>query len=1177
MLVTYFRVKNELKNNYFFTLNHDKSMRKNHHLQETWGHSYRLLRLNKIPLAMKLTLFLIITSINTAYAIHSYAQEATLSLNIESRKITEVLDQIEKQSEFRFYYNSKIVNVNRVVSVKVNNKAVFTVLNELFSNSDVDYKVIDKDIILTPKEKENNMAVEQQQNYVTGTITDAVTGEALPGVNVQIKGSITGTISNINGEYTINITENDPVLVFSFIGYTKEEVSIKGRKTINITLKEDIREMDEIVVIGYGTVKRANLGGAVATADAKTFQSRPVVNAANALQGEIPGLTIIRTGGGPGSTPTIRVRDVSAIHDKAGTPLILIDGAEGDLNMINASDIENVSVLKDGTAAIYGSRAADGVILITTKNGKREQKLRVTLDASYSFKTPALLKKPANLYQHAVMALEIRDGSFPVEYTEDELELIRQNSDKIIPAGTAWGRWGDKYPKFYKNQDWNDMMIGNGSLQNYNVSFSGGGSKYSYLISLGYQYEDGILKFGKDNYKRYSVRAKSNIEIIKNLNYDLNLSYEAGDQNYSSHINKEQNIWELIYKTRSWTPMYNPAGSFYTFEGFVNPAQALVDGGETTKTSGNFTFNNSLTWKVIDGLNIIGRAVIRKSDADEYSSMKYIEYSYWDNEYGGRNWTPNSAERNYSKTLYKNFTAYADYKKTFGKHDVGAMAGAANESANYDKFWAKRVNFDQQVSMPINLGSPKDQDASGEGNAWTINSYFFRVNYGFDNKYLIEGTLRADACSRFAPGSRWGYFPGANIVWRLGEEEFMKKLNVFNDLKFRASYGEMGNQSGIGHYDFVELINIDKEYYPFGNGQRGQMANKSNMVSSSRTWETVVSKNLGVDFSILDNRLYGSFDYFWKKNKDMLISITYPSVLGINAPTTNSGELKVNGWELVLGWRDRIGEFHYSVRASLSDAQNKMTKRIGNDLITHGHNKIPLNYPMSSYFGYVFDGIIQNEEELAEYKARFPKHSVIQSKIRVGDAKYKDLDNDGNLTALGDGTPGAGDMVYLGNTNPRYNFGINLSAEYKGFDFSAFINGVGKRTIVLDGDASKPFNAPWYQSAEYWYGKTWTPERTNARFPEISNDNDRKGYNYAVSTNTRHNIAFARLKNIQLGYSIPKSYTQKLKMEKVRVYFSGEDIFEIHNAPGGWDPEDGGGFVSYPFARNFSFGINVTF
>ncbi|MFV0420340.1 MAG: SusC/RagA family TonB-linked outer membrane protein [Dysgonomonas sp.] len=1150
-------------------------MRKIYHLQQTWGYCDRFLKLYKIPLTMKLSLVLFILSINIAFSAHSYAQQVTISLDIKNKKVADVLDEIEKQSEFRFYYNNKLVDVDRVVSVKTNKKAIFSILDELFSKNDVEYKVIDKDVILVEKDKSyaQGQGIFQQQINITGVIRDQ-NGETLPGVSVVLKNTTIGTVTDVDGRYSISVPDQNSVLVFSMIGFIKQEETVGNRHSIDILLKEDVREMDEVVVIGYGTVKRANLGGAVATADSKVFQSRPVQNAANALQGEVPGLTVIRSSGAPGSSPTIRIRDISSIN--GGSPLVLIDGAEGNLATINPADIENISVLKDGTAAIYGARAADGVVLITTKNANKNQKLKVTFDAYYSIKKPALLKKPASLYQHAVMALEITDGSFPIEYTQDELQLILDGSDKVIPSGTEWGRWGNKYPKFYKDQNWNKHIIGNGNIQNYNVSLSGSGDKYTYLVSMGYQREEGLPKYGIDTDKRYFVRAKSNIEIVKNLDYDLNVSYEASSRDYSSGIGQGQNIWELIYKTRSWAPMYNPEGNFYTFEGFDNPAQVLEEAGESNRTTGNFTFNNQLRWQVVDGLNLIGRAVVRKSDADEYIVQKMLYSHNWENENHRIARSPNSAERNYGKTLSKNFTLYGEYKKTFAeKHDLGLMIGGAHESADYDKFWAKRINFDQQISMPVSLGSPKDQDAASEGNAWTINSFFSRLNYGFAGKYFIEGTLRADGCSRFDPDKRWGYFPGVNATWRISDESFVKQLNIFSDLKIRGSYGEMGNQSGIGPYDFIELINISRSYYPFGQGVRGQLANQSNLVSKSRTWETIRSTNIGTDFSFLDNRLYGSFDYFWKTNKNMLISITYPSVLGISAPSTNSGELKINGWEIILGWRDQIGDFRYSVRASLSDAQNEVAKRIGNSIIGYGNNRTPVGYPMDSYFGYVFDGIIQNEQELAEYKSRFPNSGTVQDKaITVGDAKYKDLNNDGNLTAYADGD---GDLVYLGNTNPRYNFGINLSAEYKGFDLGAFFQGVGKRTMFLEGDARMPFAAPWYQSAEYWYGKTWTPERTDAKYPAISNTGVRKNYNYYISTNTKHNVAYVRLKNLQVGYTIPKKHTQKLKLEKVRVYFSGEDLFEIHNAPGGWDPEDGGSFTSYPFARNYSLGINVVF
>lgn len=1007
---------------------------------------------------------------------------------------------------------------------------------------------------------------------ITGKVTDT-NGEPIIGANVSTKGTTLGTITDMNGSFLLDVP-SETVISISYIGYLTQEVKVKQQTSLNIVLKEDTQALEEVVVVGYGTVKRANLGGAVATADAKAFEARPVQNAVTALQGEVPGLTITRSGGGaPGAETTMKIRDVSSIN--GGTPLVLIDGAEGDINLINPSDIENVSVLKDGTAAIYGARASDGVVLITTKSGKRNQKTTVSFDAYYSVKTPALLKKTASLLQHAEMALEITDGSFPIEYTKEDLELIRQNSDQIL-TGVEWGRWGNIYPKFFKNQDWNDIVIGNGNMQNYNVNISGGGERYSYLVSLGHQREEGLPKFGEDLNKRYFVRAKSSIEIFKNLTYDLNLAYEASNRDYSSGLTEGQNIWELIYKTRSWTPLRNPAGNFYTFEGFDNPAQVLEEGGMANKTTGNVTVNNQLRWNVIDGLDLVGQAVIRKYDFDENVTNKIVYSRNWEDVNHRTARTPNNAERRYSKTLSKNFTLYADYKKNFNDlHDLSIMVGTSHESQNYDKFTAKRINFDQQENMSLQLGGSENQSAWSEGNAWTINSFFSRVNYTFKNRYIIEGTLRADGSSRFDPDHRWGYFPGVNAAWRLGEEGFMKNLNLFDDLKVRASYGEMGNQSGIGLYDYIQLISLNSDYYPFGGGTKGQMAKSGNIVSTSRTWETIQTTNIGLDFATLKNRLYGSFDYFWKENKNMLIPKTYPSMLGADAPSTNSGHLSIRGWEVALGWRDQINDFSYSVRFNLSDARNQVVERVGSNLIKLGLNETPTDYPLNSFFGYEFDGIIQDEQELKDYIARFP-NGGIPGDLSVGDAKYKDLDGDGKLSVLGDGKEGSGDVKYLGDKNPRYNFGMNLSAAYKGFDFSAFIQGVGRRTMFLEGEASKPMAEAWFQSAAYWYGKTWTAERTDAQYPAITSTSKR-GYNYYYSTNTKHNVGYARLKNLQLGYTIPSSVTAKIGLQKLRVYFSGEDLFEIHNTPGGWDPEEDGQITSYPFARNYSFGVNVVF
>ena len=1125
----------------------------------------------KTPIIMKSLFFAcLIGSAGLAQATNTYAQTTTVSLHVENQTVGDVLQQIESKTGFSFFYNNRHVDLNRRVSVSMNETNIFKILDAVFEGTDVAYQVVDNRIVLS-KRNESLPLVQQSSRKITGTVLDA-TGMPVIGANVMVKGTTNGTITDMDGKFSLDVKEGE-TLVVSYIGFSNQEIKVGNQTNLSIAMKEDAEALDELVVVGYGTVKRANLGGAVSTTDSKTFASRPIQNAASALQGEVPGLTITRSGGAPGSDMTMKVRDVSSIN--GGTPLVLIDGAEGNINMINPSDIENISVLKDGSAAIYGARASDGVILITTKSGKRNQKTTVAFDAYYSIKTPALLRKPANLLQHAEMALEITDGSFPIEYTEDELDLIRQNSDLVL-TDVEWGRWTG-YPKFYKNQDWNEMLIGNGNMQNYNINISGGGERYSYMLSLGHQREEGIPKYGEDTNKRYFVRAKSSIEIFKNLTYDLNLAYEASNRDYSSGLTEGQNIWELIYKTRSWAPMYNPSGTFYTFEGFDNPAQVLEEGGMVNKTTGNVTVNNQLKWDIFDGLQLVGQAVIRKYDQDENVTNKKIINYDWDNNEVREKRTPNSAERRYQKTLSKNFTLYADYKKNFSdKHDLSIMVGTSHESENYDKFSAKRINFDQQENMSLQLGSSQDQSAWSEGNQWTINSFFSRVNYTFANKYVIEGTIRADGSSRFDPDHRWGWFPGVNAAWRLGEEDFMKKLGWFEDLKVRASYGEMGNQSGIGLYDYIQLISLSSDYYPFGTGVKGMMATSGNIVSTSRTWETIQTTNVGLDFATLGNRLYGAFDYFWKENKNMLIPKTYPAMLGADAPSTNSGHLSVRGWEVSLGWRDQIRDFGYSIKFNISDAKNKVVDRVGSNLISLGLNSTPTGYPLNSFFGYEFDGIIQNEEELQEYIARFP-NGGIPGDLSVGDAKYKDLDGDGQLSVLGDGQEGSGDVKYLGDKNPRYNFGFNLGMTWKGFDFSAFIQGVGRRTMFLEGETRCPMPEAWYQSAEYWYGKTWTAERTDAKYPAITLK-DKRNYNYYVSTNTKFNVAYARLKNLQLGYTIPTNITTKAGLQKVRIYFSGEDLFEVHNTPSGWDPEeDSGSITSYPFTRNYSFGINVVF
>lgn len=1004
-----------------------------------------------------------------------------------------------------------------------------------------------------------------ETKIITGTVLDS-DGTPIVGASVIIKGTMKGTITDGDGLFKLDAAPDD-ILVFTSLGYVSKEINIEDKNYVTVVLDVDTQSLEEVVVIGYGEIKRVNASGAIASTGSKTFESRPVQNAISALQGEMPGVIVTRNGGTPGGSDiNISVRDISSIN--GGSPLVLIDGAEGTLSLINPADIESISVLKDASAAIYGARAADGVILVTTKSGRKKQPLKVSLDAFYALRTPGLLKKTVNLYQYAEMGLEITDGSWAPEYTAEDLPKILANSEEVIPNG-IWGA----YPKFFKYVNVRDELLGNGNMQSYNVNLTGGGDAYDYLVSIGYQNENGIPKYGMDNNKNYYVRVKTGIDILKNLNFDLNMSYEASDRNYSTQIDGRagvvDNLWGSMFKLRCWAPIFNPAGGYYTFQYYSNLAQALEELGYKRTMTSNVTFNGTINWKIIDGLKVTGQAVVKHSTGDAQATYLEVDWYDWDNNVFGKYDTPNWADRNYSKTLYKNFTAYLDYSKIFGTdHSLNVMAGAAHESSNYDSFYAARQDFNQQEVFSLQLGSPDNQTATSAGNAWTLNSYFFRLNYSFKDRYIVEGIFRADGSSRFKKNSRWGYFPGISFAWRASEEKFVKELDVFDNLKLRASYGTLGNQSGIGLYDYIQLISIAGSYYPFGDGVKGSLAYPSNMVSMERTWETIKTGNIGLDISVLDNRLNASFDYFRKNNDNMLISKVYPEVLGAEAPKTNDGKLIVNGWELSLGWKDNVNDFIYSVRASVSDSRNRIVLGNAGASKVLGLNTALEGYPVNSYFGYIFDGIIQNEEDRQAYLSAFPNGGV-PGNVSIGDAKYKDLNGDGMLDT-------SGDTKYLGDLNPRYSFGFNFSAEYKGFDLGIFIQGIGRRVMFLEGEASLPFSQWWYEPLEYWYGKTWTAYRTDAKYPAITLDNKRY-YNYQVSDNTKFNTSYVRLKNFQLGYTIPNRLTEKAGIEKVRVYFSGEDLFEIHNVPGGYDPENTGSYNNYPFTRNYSFGVNIVF
>jgi TonB-linked SusC/RagA family outer membrane protein len=499
------------------------------------------------------------------------------------------------------------------------------------------------------------------------------------------------------------------------------------------------------------------------------------------------------------------------------------------------------------------------------------------------------------------------------------------------------------------------------------------------------------------------------------------------------------------------------------------------------------------------------------------------------------------------------------------------MVGGSYEKNELKNTTAGRYNIVSDNVWDLNLGVG-DMYSKGGANHWAIGSYFSRLGYVLDDKYMLEANLRFDGSSRFQlSDKRWGMFPGVSVGWRLSKESFMQDISWINELKLRGSYGKVGNQDGIGLYDFIQQINLGG-VYPFGAGRQDPAATLQGMVAYNRTWETVVNKNVGVDATLLRNKLTFSFDYFNKINNDMLINVTYPSMLGATPPSSNAGELKTWGFETSLGWKDNVGDFQYSARVILSDAENKLVNLGGANTYTLGMNNTREGYPINSYFAYVFDGIIRTQKELDDYK----KLEGVPSGIGIGDARFKDLNGDGKISLYSDKAGTDGDVTYVGNTAPRYSYGINLGAKYKGFDFGVFFQGVGKRTLFRVGVYSMPWSDWWRQPPAFYYGKTWNEDRPNAEYPRLS-FGDIRWWNYQPSTMQKINAAYVRLKNLQLGYSLPANLIRKVALTNARIYVSGQDLWEKHHVLGGWDPESADWGGNYPFQRYYSFGIDITF
>lgn len=1036
-----------------------------------------------------------------------------------------------------------------------------------------------------------------QSSTIRGTVVDA-NGIPVIGASVLVKGTSNGTITDIDGNFTLQNTSG--TLVVSYIGYKTQEVSIQNQKVFNIVLKEDTEVLDEVVVVGYGVQKKATLSGSVAQVKGEeVLKGKATQSMASALQGTIPGLTITRTSSRPGNEGTnITLRGGISVNDGANSPMIIIDGVEAyewELSQINPNDVESISVLKDASAAIYGTKAAGGVILVTTKRGK-EGKLKVTYSGSVHANVVGERYPVSNGQEWAKMHNQavLNDYKYGADHTYGwKLGYPQEVWESLANGERIEGMVNGTYRILDPYADQFDAVYGTTWGQSHNVMVSGGNDKVRVMTSLGYANDRSLIDVVYDGQKKYNFRTNLDYKLNDIVKTEFNVSYD--NRNTSS---PQQGVGQGLQDMYIF-PLYNEYGQFYDTFGGNNVLAKLIEGGRSSNTEEIMRLGGKLTLdfnKYIKGLSFQTSANFRIRHHKQIQRQTHVTLYDWAGETtsidgypdysqgGGSVWSETSDDNCWVKntledTFYQTYNALLNYNRSFGDHNMALMAGLTGEKTSYQKFYQYRSGMTNDSLDDINLGDVTTAQATGGSNEVGMISWIGRFNYDYKGTYLLEGLFRRDGSSKFAKENRWANFYGLSGAIRFSEYDFVKNLNIFDNLKLRASYGETGSQGGIGNYDYYSTIGKGTTIFGY-DGTKVNTAWISSMTSRDRTWERVSTTNFGLDFAVLNNRLSGTFEYYIRKNNDMLISVTYPQFLGATAPKTNSGGYRANGWELSLNWNDRIGDdFNYNVGLSLSDARTKVTNYEGAAAITYGKNAIVEGKPINAIYVFKTDGYLQTEDDVTEYYQTINDEGTLapventNSQLRPGSVRKVDLSGDGAITT--------DDLYYYGDSNPHYQFGINLGASYKGFDFSAFIQGIGQQNLIREGNLRGPFVSWWMNQNKTYLYETWTEDNTNARFPILSFDGSVNNWNYSQYNDINvMNVWYARLKNIVLGYTLPKQWINKVGLENLRLYISADNLWELTHVDDGFDPEaqaaTGQGKIDC-YARTVSFGIDLTF
>lgn len=1031
------------------------------------------------------------------------------------------------------------------------------------------------------------------QHKVSGVVIDKTTNEPLIGATVIVKGTTNGVITDIDGRFSLNVPSGD-ILEIAFMGMTTKQVPISSAQTeLTIELEEDAVKVEEVVVVGFGSQKKVNLTGSVSTVKSEDLEARPVQNVTQALQGVVPGLNVsVNSAGGElDGAMNVNIRGAGTIGDGSkSSPLVLIDGMEGDMNSINPQDIENISVLKDAAAAsIYGSRAPFGVILITTKKGK-QGKAVVNYNNSFRLSSPIKLPETLDSYRFALYFNEAarNEGENPI-FDEETLGRILAYQRGDITTGTVPSKNGDRWD-YYERSNGNENWFKNhykpySFSQEHNLSINGGGEKTQYYLSGNILDQDGLLKYSDDNFGRYAFTAKINTQVTDWA--QVNATTKFTRQSYNRASYQGGLLYHNISRLWPTVPMYDNNG----FHSEPSEIEQLLNGGRQKEEKDIFTAQVQAIFEPIKNWKIIGEAAFRTSNRFEHWDVQKVYFHDVNGNQVPLAWSDyapgNTRVNEYVwKENFFNPNIYTEYSRTFAdKHNFKFMAGFQAESNNSRDLGGYRNDIITPSLPTIDSSSGDDKITDGGYDTWATAGFFGRLNYDYNGRYMAEVNLRYDGTSRFMRDQRWNLFPSVSLGWNIAQEKFFEnRRQTVSTLKLRASYGALGNQNTSSLYPFYQTM-------PFFasnggwlvDGVRPNYANAPSLVSTFLTWERVESWNAGIDFGLFRNRLTGSADFFVRNTKDMVgPAPSLPATLGTTVPKMNNADMQTKGWELELGWRDVIGDFSYGARLALSDSQSKIT-RYPNE--TGDISKYYVGRKFGEIWGYETVGIAKNDAEMQAHLSKV-NQNAIGNKWAAGDVMYRDLNGDGKIDSGKSILSDHGDKRIIGNNTPRYNFGITLDAAYKGFDASMFFQGTMKRDLAVGGsyfwgaDGGNVWQSSGFNEHYDFFREEGHPmgANTNAYYPRPMWGSNK---NKQTQTAFLQNGAYLRLKNVQVGYTLPRHISQKAAISKMRVFLSADNLFTVTKLSSMFDPEtvsgNWGDGKTYPLSRVFSAGVNITF